>query len=66
MSHFLSCMLISSILLIIIFAFKSARILIRLCQWGTILASGVKKIKAILGKYLLIRPWCLLASGWCQ
>lgn len=56
MSHFLSCMLISSVLIVIIFAFKSARILIRLCSWGTILANGVKKIKAILRKSLLIRP----------
>lgn len=48
MSHFLSCILISDVLIVIIFAFKSARILIRLGRWETLLASGVEKIKAIL------------------
>lgn len=33
-----------------IFAFKSARILIRLGKWVTILASGVEKIGTILRK----------------
>lgn len=51
-SHFLSCVLISGVLIVIIFAFKSARILIGPCRWGTILASGVEKIKAILRKPL--------------
>lgn len=52
MSHFLSCVLISDVLIVIIFAFKSARILIGPRSWGTILASGVAKIKAILRKPL--------------
>lgn len=66
MNHFLSCMLISGVLIVIIFAFKSARIVIRLCRWEAILASGVEKIKAILRKSVLIRPWCLVNSWWCQ
>ena len=52
MSHFLSCMLISGVLIVIIFAFKSVRILISQGRWGTMLPSGVGKMKVILRKPL--------------
>lgn len=43
-------MLISGILIVIMFAFKSVRNLISQGRWGTILPSGVEKMKVILRK----------------